>query len=88
MKNARIEGDFQSVSGGDLYVYVFDDLNFRNWKAGGDSKSLYNSGKAVVGKLDTRVSSTGQYHLVFSNRHSWITKKVVRTDIDLSYEVR
>ena len=87
MKNVRLKGDFNSVSGGNLYVVVFDDLSFRNWKAGGEAKAWYSSGKAVVGTIDLPLTVPDTYHLVFSNTHSWITKKTVSVSIGLEFEL-
>lgn len=86
MKKARLMGQFQEVRGSDLFVYIFDDLNFKNWAAHADSKALYNSGSVVVGEIDLSIYSPGTYHLVFSNRHSWITQKIVETTADLWFE--
>lgn len=86
MENVRLKGSFNSVSGGDLYVLVFDDLNFRNWK-GGEAKACYSSGKVLVGNIDLALAVPGTCHLVFSNDHSWITKKTVDVSIDLRFEL-
>ncbi len=87
MKNARLKGSFRETANSPLYVSVFDDLNFRNWKAGGDSKVFYNSGKVVVGEIDLSIQVAGTYHLVFSNTHSWFTQKNVEAAVDLWYEI-
>lgn len=87
MRNARLKGEYTSVAGGDLYVLVFDDLNFRNWKGGGEAKAWYSSGKVVIGTIDLPVAVSGKYHLVFSNNHSWITKKTVDVSVDLQFQL-
>jgi hypothetical protein len=87
MSNARLTGSFREVGGTALYVYVFDNLNFVNWSAGGDSTVLYNSGKVVVGEIDVGIRSPGMYHLVFSNTHSWVTEKNVDAAVDLWFEM-
>ena len=88
MGKPRLEGSFDEVAGTDLYVMVFDDIDFRNWSAASlDVNPLYNSGSAVVGKIDVAIRSPGTYHLVFSNRHSWITQKNVDAAVDLWFEM-
>lgn len=87
MKNARLKGNFSSTSGGDLCVLVLDDLNFRNWRAGGEAKAWYSSGQVVVGNIDLPLAVPDTYHLVFSNAHSWITKKTVDVSIDLQFQL-
>lgn len=86
-KNVRLKGSFEAVSGGEVVVCVFDDLNFRNWAASADSKALYNSGRLVVGKIDLAITGTGNYHLVFSNTFSWITRKTLKVSVDLHFEL-
>lgn len=86
MRNARVQGHFQEIRGSGFFVYIFDDLNFRNWAARADSSKLYDSGGVVVGEIDQSIYSAGTYHLVFSNRHSWITQKIVDTAVDLWFE--
>lgn len=83
LRNVSVKGEFESVSGGDLYVCLFDDLNFKNWSGGGDSRALYNSGKVIVGEIDIPLSLPDDYHLVFSNTHSVITTKKVSADVDI-----
>ncbi|MFC1713636.1 hypothetical protein ACFL6S_08210 [Candidatus Poribacteria bacterium] len=87
MKNVRLQGDFWEVGGRTLYVAVFDDLNFRNWVAGGDSKSLYSSGEVAVGEINLSIRAAGAYHLVFSNTHSWFTQKNVEATVDLWFQM-
>lgn len=84
MDNADLTGSFRALSGGPLYVYLFDESNFQNWKGGGNFTILYNSGKVVVGDIDMPMTE-GEYYVVFSNKHSWITSKIVNADISLYY---
>ena len=86
MRGARLMGHFQEVGGTPLYATVFDDLNFTNWLAGGDSQALYNSGKLVVGDIDLFIDAPGTYHLVFVNTDSVITEKNVEAAVDLWFE--
>jgi len=87
MKNPRIVGSFEAVSGGALYVYLFDKTNFLNWDAGGDSRTIYASGKVVTAQIDVSIPTPGTYHLIFSNRISWITSKTVDAAVEFQYGI-
>ncbi len=84
MKNARLKGDFISRTG-DIFVYVFDGVAYQNWIGGATAKTLYNSGKVVAGLIDLPITQPGGYFIVFSNRHSWITRKLIDATVDLEY---
>jgi hypothetical protein len=87
MQNVTVSGSFKTSggSGNDVEVFIMDDQAFTNWSNGQKVSALYDSGQTTAGNIDTRLSSSGIYHLVLSNTFSMIASKDVTADIDLNW---
>jgi len=79
MKNYELKGEFVATggSGNDIKVFLFDQVNFLNWKNGHDAPSIYSSGQVTAGKINLPFKQSGTYYLVFDNRFSALTGKSV-----------
>jgi len=87
MQNTRVVGSFEAAggSGNDIEAFIFDDMSFNNWKNGHQVTPLYNSGKITVANIDTSITTSGKYHLVFSNLFSIVSSKNVSARVDLNW---
>lgn len=79
MKNYELKGEFVATGGSanDIKVFVFDGVNFLNWKNGHEALSIYSSGQVTAGKINLPLKQSGTYYLVFDNRFSALTGKSV-----------
>ncbi|MDH4223814.1 MAG: M48 family metalloprotease, partial [candidate division Zixibacteria bacterium] len=79
MKNYELKGVFVASggSGNDIQVFLFDQVNFLNWKNGHEASSIYSSGQVTAGKINLPFKQSGTYYLVFDNRFSSLTSKSV-----------
>jgi hypothetical protein len=79
----QIEGSFEASggSGNDVEVYVLDDDGFVNWQNGHSTTTFYNSGKVTRGTLNVVLPATSSqpvtYHVIFNNKFSLVSNKVV-----------
>ena len=76
-----VTGRVVGVSGGnkDFEAYIFDDDNFRNWSAGGQAQTYWQSGRVVVASITSvPLTGPGRFHLVISNVWSVLTPKSVQ----------
>jgi hypothetical protein len=87
MQNIRVVGYFAASggSGNDIEVAILDDITFTNWINGHQGTSLYNSGKITVAEIDVSITTSGKYHLVFSNTFSIVSSKNVSARVDLNW---
>ncbi len=83
-----LHGNF-TASGGmgnDIEVFVLPESDFVNWQNGHSAKTFYNSGKVTVATLNvTLPADAGTYYLVFNNKFSLLTQKILRVDAALTY---
>jgi hypothetical protein len=83
-----LHGNF-TASGGmgnDIEVFVLPESDFVNWQNGHSAKTFYNSGKVTVGSLNVNLpADAGTYYLVFSNKFSLLTQKILRVDAAMTY---
>ena len=87
MQNVRVVGYFAASggTGNDIEVAILDDMTFTNWINGHQGTSLYNSGKIMAVEIDVSITTSGKYHLVFSNTFSIVSSKTVSSRIDLNW---
>jgi hypothetical protein len=87
MKSATVEGTFTASGGNnDIEVFVLDESQYMNWQNGHKFDATYTSGRVTAGKLNVQLpQEAGTYHVVFSNRFSYITNKAVVADVKLHY---
>lgn len=89
MRNYRIQLKFNAEggSGNDVMVYLLDSDSYVNWKNGHAYRQYYGSGKVTVGGFDVRLMP-GKYYIVFSNKMSMFSNKVLRTDTTVEYDIQ
>jgi hypothetical protein len=72
----------QGGSGNDIETIILDQDGFENYSNGHSVRTFYNSGKITVGSINTFLNP-GQYYLVFNNRFSLFTNKVVHAQVHM-----
>jgi hypothetical protein len=87
MRNVTVNGSFMASggSGSDIIVYILDELSFTNWSTGHQVNTIYNSGQLTVANINTSISVSGKYYLVFDNTFSTFSSKDVTTKVDLNW---
>lgn len=86
--NVTLEGTFSASggSGNDIEVYVLSQDEFVNWQNGHPVNTYYNSGRVTVGNISTRLpSGMGTYYLVFNNKFSLLSQKMVQVNAVVTY---
>ncbi|MBM3216459.1 hypothetical protein FJZ36_16285 [Candidatus Poribacteria bacterium] len=79
--------DFDVTSGRDAEVFVFHESGYASWPTGPNAEAIYFSGRVGSVSHDIRLTRTGRYYLVVSNRFSVVTDKVMELDADLAYQL-
>lgn len=80
-----VEGEFEVLAGVDVEVFIFDEINFKNWKANvAGVRVWFQSGRVAAGKIE-EVLLPGTYYLVLNNRFSIITRKNVQIKAELRF---
>ena len=86
--NVRMQGHF-SASGGagnDVEVFLMNQDEYTNWQNRHATGTFYKSGRVTVGDVNvTLPEGAGKYYLVFNNRFSLFSQKVVAQNITLTY---
>ena len=87
MSGAKVSGSFTASggSGNDIIVLILDDIAYTNWVNGHQVTVLYSSGQLTTDTLNVSITTSGTYHLVYSNRFSVISTKNVNTTVDLKW---
>lgn len=87
-RNFRVRLKFRAEggSGNDVMVYLLDEESFVNWQNGHNYLQYYESGKVTVGSLDVRLKP-GKYFMIFSNKMSMFSNKVVHIDSTIEFDV-
>ena len=81
-----VEGEFDVLAGGDINVWIFDEINYKNWKANvAGVKVWFQAVRVAAGKISAGGFSLGTYYLVLDNKFSWFTKKTVKVKAELIY---
>lgn len=75
-----VQGRFRVTAGKDVEAFIFDQDGFENFSNGTRAKTWYNSGRVTVDSPKLRLRP-GTYYLVFSNKFSVVTNKLVEVDI-------
>jgi len=78
MRSPAVSIDFEVLKGTDVEVLIFDDIAFKNWKAGLAVNANYFSGRIAADRRNVFLSTSGAYSLVVSNIFSVITSKTVK----------
>lgn len=87
---AVLTGQFSATSAAgqehDVMVYVLADEAFASWRNGYTTSNYYDSGRVAQGSLKASLPSrAGIYYLLFDNRFSPRTVKLVQSSVTLSY---
>jgi len=69
----------------DVEVFILNEDGYENFRKGYGTPTFYNSGKVVVGTVNTTLGA-GVYYIVFNNGYSIITPKAVEANIGIQYE--
>src|SRR5262249_26225948 len=90
-RNVRVQGRFTSSGGSDIEVYVLSEGELANWKSGHQAQKIYNSGRVTAETINLRLPATSDrqtatYYIVFNNKFSAQTSKVLKADVSLYYE--
>lgn len=63
--------------GDDIEILIVDEVGFANYKAGKSFQAVYSSGRKAAGDFKVWLVP-GSYHLLISNRHSYLANKRVK----------
>jgi len=90
-RNVRVQGRFTSSGGNGIEVYVLSEGELANWKSGHQAQKIYNSGRVTAETINLRLPATSDrqtatYYIVFNNKFSAQTSKVLKADVSLYYE--
>ena len=87
MQNAVVLGSFKASggSGNDIIALVMDDMAYINWRNEQRVNFLYNSEQRTTGDINVSIATSGQYHLIYSNRFSFFSSKNVDTNVDVKW---
>ena len=87
MRNVRVVGSFRASggSGNDIKAIIMDDMAYINWVNGHQVSILYLSGKITTANIDVAITTSGKYHVVFSNDFSILSSKHVSTRVELEW---
>ena len=77
-----LTGRVRGLAGGklDVEVYVLDEDGYLDWQSGIPPRTIYESGRSASTRLEVALPGRGRYHLLLSNRFSFLTWKRVRID--------
>ena len=77
-----LTGQVRGLAGGkrDVEVYVLDEEGYLDWQSGIRPRTIFESGRSNDTTLEVELPSRGRYHLLLSNRFSFLTAKRVRID--------
>ena len=83
-----VDGYFraQGGSGNDIKAYILDKEGFENFKNGHNAPTFYNSGQVTVSKIRAIINQPNTYYLVFDNRFSFSSNKVVTVTANMIYK--
>jgi hypothetical protein len=87
--NVVVSGQFKATGGStnDVEVVVLADAAFATWQSGYSTNTYYSSGRVSQGDINAALpQGAGTYYVVFSNKFSPRTAKVVQADVNLRYD--
>ena len=69
MKDVSVVGSFKTFGGAPnhIEVYIMDDATYNLWVKGRTARILYDSGSLSNGEVNQAISTSGKYHLTFTN---------------------
>jgi hypothetical protein len=87
-KESMVEGSYTATggSGNDIEVLLMEEKDFINWKNGHEC-TVYYQAKLTTDRFKAKLPANRRYCVVFSNRFSAFTSKIVETEVNLSFEV-
>ncbi len=87
MVNPIVDGKFEVLVGVDVEVWLFSEIDFKNWKARIKPDFFwFHSGRVAAGKIENLGRfPPGTHYLVLDNTFSWFTKKKVQVKVELKY---
>jgi hypothetical protein len=80
----HVYGRFRATGGDNIKVHLMNSDGYENFQHGSEYLTYYSSGKVTVGTIDVRLGE-GSYYLVFENKYSVVSNKIVRADVFLEY---
>jgi predicted nucleic acid-binding Zn ribbon protein len=83
-----LTGSFKATGGSpsEVEVIVLADAAFATWQSGYATNTYYSSGRVAQGEINAALpSEPGTYYVVFNNKFSARTGKMVQTDVTLHY---
>ena len=88
MHNARVVGSFTTAnnSGGDIEVMIMDDMAYTDWIDGHQVSVNYTSGNKTTADIDLSITTSGKYHLVFSNNDPELSSKHLLAIAELKWD--
>ena len=88
MQNARVVGSFATShnAGGDIEVMIMDDIAYTDWLDGHQINVNYTSGNKTTADIDLSITTSGKYHLVFSNNDPELSSKHVLAIAELNWD--
>jgi hypothetical protein len=77
-----LTGRVRGLAGGrkDVEVYVLDEDGYLDWQSGLPPHPVYEGGRSPSTRIHAELPGRGRYHLLLSNRFSFLTAKRVRLD--------
>jgi hypothetical protein len=86
MYEAALKGRFASDDGGDMIAIVAEDTEYQNWISGRPTQVLWGTeNRRTSGTFDVPLRP-GTYHLVFSNKFSAHSDKIVSVEAVLNFK--
>jgi len=80
-----LQGEFVAMggSGNDIDLFVMDEINLKNWENNHPATFIYHSGQLTAAKWELTLSQPDIYYIVFSNRFSLFSNKVINVTATL-----
>jgi Peptidase family M48 len=90
IKNPTLVGQFIASGGSknDISFHVFDEINFVNWANGNTATTLLSAKDLTMYEVNFKFPKPGNYYLVFDNKDSWVSSKMVIAALVLRYTTR
>jgi hypothetical protein len=87
MHNVRVTGSFMASGGArnDITAIIMDEVDYINWSNLHHVDVLYTSGQLTTAIIDAPITTSGKYHLVFTNNFSVFSSKEVSAKVDLTW---
>lgn len=86
--SVELQGKFvtSGAGGNTIEAFVFSESDYEKWLEKRAANPFYSSGRVSMGTIDASLpSGSGTYYLVFNNKFSGMSPKLVRLDAALNY---